>query len=873
MANVAAKLEIVTSPLPPHSELQLSQLKSATPLVSVVIPVYNGSKYIQIAINSVLRQTYSNYEIVVIDDGSTDDTRQKLQPYQAEINYVFQKNLGSAAARNIGISLAKGELIAFLDADDFWTMPEKLAKQVACFYDNPTLGCVNTGWRIIDGSGKHIKTVQPWHKAPKLDLETWLRKKCVRTSAMMFRREWLEKVGGFDQELRQSHDVDLILRLSLAGCETVWLKEETVGYRQHESNTTRNSLKQAKYVQAVLDKFFSRNDLPIAVRQMESRTRYHTLVWLAWYQYRADNLDEMVKLLSKSLDFTPYLRVENISHWLTNFSRFSQDRGEECNIDSLTNTFQWHQLIALTLGLKNLVNQNVFEKAQNRENKQDNDADIQNLKEAKKSQEIGDDLPKQDKTNNNISKKAVELDLTLQQAQRTDESYNSFSRQNESFSVSENTNSCLKENVNLAESFYRKRQFKEAIKHYRQAVQIQPDDWNIRYKLGYVLFRSKLWKESIIECRKSIELKPDFLWSYYNLGRNLAQIGQEDKAITSYLKALEIEYNFEIGRQLDLLLNKKISYYRDRLRDEVEAPKFYRELIEIKQSLLTKEIALKAEKVQQYKELGDKLSKDGKLNEAAKFYRKAIELQPNDWSFHQRLSHVLLKQRKWNESISECRKVIDLNPNFIWSYYNLGRNFYQIGNWEEAISCYLNALKISYKPEIQKDLELLLEEKIDYYQSSLQHDLENLTHYQKLLDIKGKIKVAQYKKSQQKSQQILSGFSKEVEKRKRILCLMFGMQNFEFTESINYILHHMYENKIYPIVFTDSVKTELLFKNNVIFEYFPLLEKPSKFSDSQWEQYFQARVSNLVKEWSPQNVLNFNNTLNRKLSHTLLSIA
>jgi O-antigen biosynthesis protein len=326
-----------------------------TPLVSVIIPVYNSAQYIQKAIASVLQQTYRNYEIIVVDDGSTDETRSKLELYQPKIRYIFQENQGSAAARNTGIKLAQGELIAFLDSDDYWSMPEKLTKQVACFEQNPDLGGINTGWKIVDGAGKHIKTVQPWHKAPQLDLETWLKKKCVRTSAMMFRKEWLEKVGGFDPELRQSHDVDLILRLSLAGCETDWLKEETVCYRQHDSNTTKDSLKQAKYIQAVLDKFFARKDVPDAIGKQEDQIRYHTLVWLAWYQYNAGNLEEMAKFLQQSLDFSPYLRVENIAHWLSSFKRFTEERGKSFDVNLLTNSSQWRKLINLALELKNLA--------------------------------------------------------------------------------------------------------------------------------------------------------------------------------------------------------------------------------------------------------------------------------------------------------------------------------------------------------------------------------------------------------------------------------------------------------------------------------------------------------------------------------------
>jgi O-antigen biosynthesis protein len=337
-------VKIIKSNLIKSNQLELKNSK-----VSVIIPVFNDSKYIEAAINSVFNQTYNNYEIIIIDDGSTDNTRDLLKSFEDQILYVYQENKGSAAARNFGIRLAKGELISFLDADDYWRMPEKLEKQVACFAEDSSLGCINTGWHLVDEEGNHLKTVQPWHKAPELNLETWLKQKCVRTSAMMFRRQWLEKVGGFDEELRQSHDVDLILRLSLAGCKTIWLKEETVCYRQHSENTTKNSIKQGKYVQAVLDKFFCRQDLPESISQMESDIRYYTLVWLAWYQCRSSNLDEMAKLLQKSLNFTPYLQVENIPHWLTSFKGFSEDCGENFNIGKVINSLQWQKLISSIL--------------------------------------------------------------------------------------------------------------------------------------------------------------------------------------------------------------------------------------------------------------------------------------------------------------------------------------------------------------------------------------------------------------------------------------------------------------------------------------------------------------------------------------------
>ncbi len=106
------------------------------PLISVIIPVYNREKYLVEAIESVLRQTWKNVELVVIDDGSTDNTADTALAFEGKINYYYQKNRGLGAARNAGIGHASGDLIAFLDSDDLW-LPEKLEKQMDALKQNP----------------------------------------------------------------------------------------------------------------------------------------------------------------------------------------------------------------------------------------------------------------------------------------------------------------------------------------------------------------------------------------------------------------------------------------------------------------------------------------------------------------------------------------------------------------------------------------------------------------------------------------------------------------------------------------------------------------------------------------------------------------
>ncbi|MGD1808134.1 glycosyltransferase family 2 protein [Dapis sp. BLCC M126] len=315
------------------------------PQVSVVLPVYNEKHYIAQAIKSILNQSYTDYEIIVVDDGSTDGTRQTLECYSNKINYIYQRNQGSAAARNRGIEAAKGDLIAFLDADDFFNSPDKLSQQVTYFNQDFELGSVHTGWQLVDIHGKGISDIHPWEYAPKLDLETWLKWKPVLTSTMMVRRSWLVSVGGFDAALRQCHDVDLVLRLAIEGCKFEWLREIAVAYRLHKGNTTANSRQQGQYAIVVLDKFFARDDLPVSICQIEPEVRYHTLVWVAWYQYYHGNYKGMAEYLRDSLKYTPYWRGETIADWVSKFTLFSSDRNHEIDFLYLSELPEWQNLV------------------------------------------------------------------------------------------------------------------------------------------------------------------------------------------------------------------------------------------------------------------------------------------------------------------------------------------------------------------------------------------------------------------------------------------------------------------------------------------------------------------------------------------------
>lgn len=197
---------------------------SATTLVSVVIPAYNCGAYIALAVQSALDQDYPNKEVIVVDDGSTDNTAEVLAGFGQRIVVVRQPNSGVAAARNCGMQTARGELIALLDADDLW-LPGKLRKQVEYLSAHPELGGVYCAWREwrSDANGEFTVPHLSSHDTERAGIEPqgsgWLYNKLfldpiIHTTTLLMRREIMEQVGKFDHALRRGQDYDYWFRMS-----------------------------------------------------------------------------------------------------------------------------------------------------------------------------------------------------------------------------------------------------------------------------------------------------------------------------------------------------------------------------------------------------------------------------------------------------------------------------------------------------------------------------------------------------------------------------------------------------------------------------------------------------------------------------------
>jgi len=185
------------------------------PLVSVVIPAYNAAAFVRTAVDSALAQSWPHTEVIVVDDGSTDDTAAVLGAYGDAIRVIGQRNGGLSNARNRGIREARGELVAFLDADDRW-LPDKLARQVELMHAHPEVGFCSTCARIEAPDGTPVGT---W-PCPRIDgslLQTlFVRNAAVpgSGSGVMVRKALFERTGLFDESLRSLEDIDMWMRLA-----------------------------------------------------------------------------------------------------------------------------------------------------------------------------------------------------------------------------------------------------------------------------------------------------------------------------------------------------------------------------------------------------------------------------------------------------------------------------------------------------------------------------------------------------------------------------------------------------------------------------------------------------------------------------------
>jgi glycosyltransferase involved in cell wall biosynthesis len=278
-------------------------------LVSVIIPNYNYAHFLREAIDSVLAQTYSNIEIIVVDDGSTDGSREVIESYGNQIRAVFQQNKGVSAARNNGVKAGDGEYIAFLDADDIW-LPEKIEKQAKEFEAAKNLGLVHTGVIDIDISGKRLVS-QMNGRSGRVSRELLQFDGPVVLgggSGIMIRRSTFEKIDGFDPRMSTSADWDLFYRASCV-CEFGFVPEILVEYRIHGSNMHSDVKAMEHDVLIGLKRAFT--DRKLVRLRRDSYSRFFAM--LAGSYFRAGKYLDLVRTGFWSFCYGPSIFISRLA--------------------------------------------------------------------------------------------------------------------------------------------------------------------------------------------------------------------------------------------------------------------------------------------------------------------------------------------------------------------------------------------------------------------------------------------------------------------------------------------------------------------------------------------------------------------------------
>ena len=211
------------------------------PAISVLMPVYNTERYVAEAVESILAQTFGDFEFIIIDDGSTDGSRAILERYAKQddrIRLISRPNIGIVGARNEALGLARGELIAVMDSDDV-ALPERFEVQVAYFREHPEVVCLGSMVQLIDEAGRFLfEENRPTDQ--EAIQEVALRGHCpLDHCSMMMRREAVLAVNGYDPELFLAEDLDLVLRLSERG-KVVNLPQVLQKYRWHNQSISVN---------------------------------------------------------------------------------------------------------------------------------------------------------------------------------------------------------------------------------------------------------------------------------------------------------------------------------------------------------------------------------------------------------------------------------------------------------------------------------------------------------------------------------------------------------------------------------------------------------------------------------------------------------
>ena len=321
------------------------------PAISVVLPIRNGARWLPALLAALVREWETNFELIAVDDGSNDGSANLLHALcahwpQQRWRLLQGHSRGVSAARNQGVTASRAPLIAFLDADDR-PLPGRLALPQTLLNQRSELSHAHGGWWRCDAQGNRQHPVRPWQEQTSFAWRQCLQHKAVLPSAWTIRRQAVLAVGGFDESLQHSEDVDLLLRLAKAGHQGAWIEQELVRYRIHSSNASGRLRPQLQGLLTVLERHLGA--LPASESHWAREQRYGTTTWAVWQAWHDGDLSFALELLAQALQDCPYPLVRRPVQLIEVFARSSARIGSAFNRQSLLRSDFWQQAEPLLL--------------------------------------------------------------------------------------------------------------------------------------------------------------------------------------------------------------------------------------------------------------------------------------------------------------------------------------------------------------------------------------------------------------------------------------------------------------------------------------------------------------------------------------------
>lgn len=282
--------------------LGAEQMTAAIPLISVVIPSYNHSRYLKAAIDSILAQDYPQVELIVIDDGSTDSSQQILAAHPGQFHREFQPNQGQVATLNRGWQMSKGDIIGYLSADDV-LLPGCISAAVQCLEAHPDAVLSYCDFNLIDPESAVVRQVQ----APECSYRDMaVRMLCPPGPGAFFRRSAFEKAGLWHTGYRQLLDFEYWLRLGLHG-RFVRIPQVLAGYRVHPGSQTFASSSNIRPEEPVtiMEDYFANPAVPADVRAAKDEAISHALIHSGYTHFRMGNHAQGIRAMARAFKRYP----------------------------------------------------------------------------------------------------------------------------------------------------------------------------------------------------------------------------------------------------------------------------------------------------------------------------------------------------------------------------------------------------------------------------------------------------------------------------------------------------------------------------------------------------------------------------------------